>query len=881
MDIKEILVLHHSHLDVGYTHTQQIVWELQREFIDLALKLLDDTKNYSEFAKPKWTIEVTAQITHWLKTASAENIEKLKKYINEGRIGFSGIRYNTTPLATAEGLARQLYDIKYLNENFNANIKTANQHDVNGIPWSSVDIMLDAGIELFIMAVNQHLGGNVTKRPSVFRWQGPSGREILVMNGAHYTMFDQLLYSWENSIERMEEGLNEYYEHLKRINYDLDFIYLTTAAAPVCWDNSPPNIDVANLITQWNEQGRHPLIRYITPNELLERIKQNPLDKYPVYKGDWTDYWNFGCASTAFQTKLSQRAKSKIYKAEFLNTFTDKTGDSFKRISKEAWENIHLFDEHTWGSYNSTDPDNEFSRIQANTKDQFAYNAHELSEYLLVDQLEEVTQNPENYDRQDGVYVFNPTNQKRLEYLYIPDWWFLEGKRRRTARFGWQNRVEQINSAPSYGPIELAPFSHAKIKFDELHKAEADGTLKSGEVKVESEGRSLNVLDTTVEEFVTKFIESQYYRIEFNPKNCRITSVYDKVNDWEVLDTGSRYTFFQFVQETTDPLFNNERKAYYSRLLEKEKFDISCWNTDWNKNRKTAQKVLGYEVIENDTNIQLQLSFDVPGCSNFKQRFILHQHKPQIEIKIEFTKDDIRTPESVYFVTPLSLQKDWQCVYDTAGIPTKLDDDQLPGSSKDWFTVEKFVSMFNDNKCVALFCPDAPMIQAGDFNFGKRSKTIQRNRNPLMIAWPLNNYWDTNFRPSQPGFIELNYIFKTYNSFDEQNVCNDADRITVPLEVHPLLKMDKCETKDYIRTDDGLRVLHVKKSEDGSGIIIRIVNLNKNKNMFGISLLGQKIKKAFLAGTFENAQEELKVVGSQITVELPYKKITTLLLQPE
>ena len=774
-----------------------------------------------------------------------------------------------------------MYDIKYLNETFNANIKTANQHDVNGIPWSMVDLMLDAGIELFIMAVNQHLGGNVTKRPSVFRWQGPSGREILVMNGAHYTMFDQLLYSWENNIERMKEGLNEYYKHLESINYDLDFIYLTTAAAPVCWDNSPPNIDVANLVTKWNEKSRKPLIRYITPNELLDRIKKNPIDKYPVYKGDWTDYWNFGCASTAFQTKINRKAKSKIYKAEFLNAFGS-AGEKSKRISKEAWENIHLFDEHTWGAYNSTEPDSEFSKIQANIKDQFAYNAHELSEYLLVDQLEEVTNNPENYDTQDGVFIFNPTGQKREEYIPVPDWWFLEGKRRRTARFGWQNRVEQLNGAPLYGPVELAPFSYAKIKFNDLGKAETNGKLSSGEVKVQSEGRSLNVLNTSVEEFVTKYIESEFYRIEFNPRNCRITRVYDKVNNWEIIDTQSRYTFFQFVQETTDPLFSDERKAYYSRLLEKEKFDISCWNTGWNKIRKTAEKVLGYEIIENDTSIQLVLSFEVPGCSNFKQSFTLHQHKPEIEIKIEMLKQDIRTPESVYFVTPLNLEKDWQCTFDTAAVPTKLDDEQLPGSSKDWFTVDKFVTMSDNNKCISLFCPDAPMIQAGDFNFGKRSKTIERDHNPLLIAWPLNNYWDTNFRTSQPGFIELNYVFKTYNCYDEQNICNDADRITHPLEIHPLLKTDRFDTKTYIATDDeSLRILYIKEAEDSSGIVLRIINLNKTKKEFRINLPGQNISKAFVTNVFENIEKELEVEDSCVIIELPYRKISTLLLKPD
>ncbi|MGD8778684.1 MAG: hypothetical protein PVH88_06945 [Ignavibacteria bacterium] len=880
MDIKEILLLHHSHFDVGYTHTQQIVWELQKEFLDLALKLLDDTKDFPEYSRPKWTVEVTSQIMNWLETSSPEQVDKLKNYIAQGRIGFSGLRYNTTPLANAEGLARQLYDIKYINENLGTEVKTVNQHDVNGIPWSAVDLMLDSGIELFIMAVNQHLGGNVAKRPSVFRWQGPSGREILVMNGAHYTMFDQLLYSWENSIERMEEGLNEYYEHLKKVGYDLDFIYLTTAAAPVCWDNSPPNIDVAGLVTEWNKLDKNPLIRYITPNELLERIKSSPLDKYPVHKGDWTDYWNFGCASTGFQTKINQAAKSKIYKADFLNACAKQPNKKFKRISKEAWEKIHLFDEHTWGSYNSMDPDNEYSRIQFTVKDNYAYDAHELAEYLLVDQLEEITQNPENFDKHDGVFVFNPTSAERTEYLPVPDWWFDEGKRRRTARFGWQNRVEQINSAPLYGPVKLSPFGYSKIKLNELKKAEKDNSLKTGEFKVESKGRQLNVLDAVIEEFITKYVESEFYRIEFNPKNCRITRVYDKVNDWEILDTNSDYTFFQFVQETTDPLFREDRRAYYARSLDNEKFDITCWNTGWKRIRSTALKTLGYKIKENPTNIELELSFDVPGCDTFKQTFILHRHKAGIEIKIEIMKSDVRTPESIYFVTPLNLGKDWDCVFDTAGVSTRLDDEQLPGSSKDWFTVEKFVTVYNKNKCAALFCPDAPMIQAGDFNFGKRSKTIERNEKPLLAAWSLNNYWDTNFRPTQPGFISLTYFFKTYAGYNETKVSTDADEVFCPVETYPLLVLDKSASGSFLKTSgEGLKVLHIKKAENDSGIILRVINLDESVSNYTIEFPGGKVKEAFETNTFEDIVSPLQINDTAVTVDLQYKKITTLLVR--
>src|SRR5882757_2368869 len=98
MHLKEILVLHHSHLDVGYTHSQPVTWELHREYIDLALELLEETADWPESVRPKWTCEVTAPVLKWLETASGADESRFRRQVDAGRLAIGAMRYNITAL---------------------------------------------------------------------------------------------------------------------------------------------------------------------------------------------------------------------------------------------------------------------------------------------------------------------------------------------------------------------------------------------------------------------------------------------------------------------------------------------------------------------------------------------------------------------------------------------------------------------------------------------------------------------------------------------------------------------------------------------------------------------------------------------------------------
>ena len=53
-------------------------------------------------------------------------------------------------------------------------------------------------------------------------------------------------------------------------------------------------------------------------------------------------------------------------------------------------------------------------------------------------------------------------------------------------------------------------------------------------------------------------------------------------------------------------------------------------------------------------------------------------------------------PLGIYFVFPLALAPGWECVYDTADTFVRLDEEQLGNACRDYLTVEKSISVFDE-----------------------------------------------------------------------------------------------------------------------------------------------------------------------------------------
>ncbi|MBW8351682.1 hypothetical protein K0H71_19890 [Bacillus sp. IITD106] len=864
--IKEILCLHHSHLDIGYTHPQPLLMELQRDYIDEAIDLCVQTEHFPEESKFRWTCEATYPVLKWLETSSEERVKLFKKFLQNGQMSISALMMHSTPLNNSEQIGRALYPIKELRKKFNIPLNTAINHDVNGQPWPFSQILLDAGVDFYITGINIHFGGIPFERPKLFKWKTPDSRELLTFHGEHYSLFSQFFETSKSDTELMHKGIKEYVNRLESNGYEYDFIYLTSTNPPL-FDNNCPDQELAHLIKQYNEEDREFKIRFVTPEMLLEKVKQIREENIPVYSGDWTDYWNFGSASTARETQLNRKAKQGLRKAEMLEAIQGSFGLHYDQIKKEAFFNMMLFDEHTWGAAHSiTDPDDPEVYSQRIHKSKMAYQAADLSSYILGKQMEKLANNPLQSTEPEGVLLVNTSNVEQQVEVCIPKDWLAKGRHLSAARIKQYLPYAILKDDEYFGSVKLEPFSWRKIPLRELNKLKSETANKEVKYIVNEDS-----------------LETPYYRLEFDPKTGRIKQLYDKIRSWTMLDETSEWTLFEYVKEGIDPLHNPEkRETFFPRDIDLGNKSISVWNHGWKAKRTSPERVVSWKIHKSANTVSFVTIFEAEGVKYLEQRMTFSVLHPKIEFQAILDKKDVRTPESIYFAFPLRLEAGWRSQYDTAGMFVELDKEQMGNVSKDWVTVDQTVSIYDDKKGVTLACPDAPLVQIGDFNFGKESKSIIRNENPLLLAWPMNNYWDTNFCASQSGNLTFTYVLSPFNQFEEMDAYSVGVYAANPIEINAAINCQEEKSgRLFCGTGEKVVPLYIKRAEDNSGLIATLRNLGVNQSSYKFSIPGKNIISAMIVNTLEEYIDDLEVVDNEVHVDVNGRELLHLKVQIE
>jgi alpha-mannosidase len=854
MTIEEILVLHHTHTDVGYTHPQPMFWELSRRYIDQAIDLADRTADWPADSQARWTCEVTAPVVHWLRHAPTRQIDRFRAAAGRGQISVAALPYNLTPLCSADELARCLHPLNELRQRLDVPATVAINHDVNGLPWPIADLLLDAGVRGLVMGINIAFGGYPLRRPLPFLWKTPAGRAIPVMSGEHYGAFDRETQAERGSIEAMG-------------------------------DNNPPFPQMFDLIRQWNHQGRSPRIVTVTAETLLARLEALAPGELAEHAGDWTDYWNFGCASTALEVSLSRRAKARWRSAQLLRAarplhaqpgHRPHTGHWPPRAeanarSDQAFDQFLLFDEHTWGCANSI-----HARVPSVVAEQWHYKANTaaaartLTGILLRDELERLAGNPLFGRGVRGVLLVNPTPMPRQEVVRLPRAWVSNEYQHLSGTcLGIEYGRELLNDDNSFAAaIDLPPFGYRVAPLSELAGRQVHTPAGC------ACGRD--------------FLESPMLRLTFDPETGRITRLFDKTLAWQVVDAACQWPFLGYVHEAMDPALvaqtvaagQRARDQFFDNRYADLDADVTNWFTDWPAVRRGPSKLLNCKVGMCPRGPKLELVWEAPGCVELRQTMVLHPHRPTVSLDVLIQTREHRQPQSIYFVLPLNLPG-WTAHFDTADIPVEFDRDQLPGVSRDWVTVGQYITLHNGRHAATLACPDAPMVQIGGFHFGRnRAGNVDRDR-CLLLAWPMNNYWSTNFRASQPGDCQLSYELTTHKRFDPAGSAYLGIAAAQPIEVHPILTdLHNGDGRLADVRGQGIVTLSIGPSRDDRDVVVRCLNVTSQPDQATIALPGRTITAAWLCDTLENPVAPLPVRDAAVSCDVAPRAIRTLRIRP-
>ena len=856
--IKEIWCMPHSHLDIGYTHPQPMLLELQSDYLQQALELCQKTKDYPEGTRFCWTVEANYVLRRWLKTASEEDISLLKEMIRCGQICITALPFHTTPCADANELVHLFSGLDELRSLLDTDINIAINHDVNGQPWTLGQLLMDSGVDFYLTGINIHFGGVPFVRPGSFLWEMADGRKLPTFLGEHYSLFSQYLFTEEHSTARMHEGAVAYADWLEKLGYSRDFAFLT-ATNPPLYDNNCPDAELPELIRKYNEEGHEFRIRLVTAQDLRKRILAESADTMPVHRGDWTDYWNFGAGSTAREGRVSRLGKQDLQKAEVVECFTLEPNAHRRQVKRDFYESTLVFEEHTWGASQSvTQPDHPETYSQLIHKKKLAYEAADLAGYLLGSSMEQLSGNPHQSNGLSGVTVVNTSAFLQTIELRVPNYYMQNVRQLAALRIKeCASYLAQQPESTSMGLLALPPFSRKTIPFTDLEASKACDTLR---VSAER-------------------IETPYYTAHLDPETGAVVQLTDRSTGRAVLDESRGYALFQPIRESIDEEQNlPHRKTLFPRDVDLGNHSITQWNHQWKSLRTAAVRTGAQEILRENHSVTLVSRFELPGTSAMEQRITFYSYRPQIRMNVRFLKQAIYEPESLYFSIPLKLRAGWECTYDTAGQFVRLDNEQIGNVCRDWVTVDSCVSVYDGDGCVTLACPDAPLVQVGDFGFGRESRRIERSENPLLLAWTLNNYWDTNFCANQSGAMEFTYELTLRDAFHPSQALSDGIVARNPCVLGASVSGEAME-QTLLTCQGKSIVLHMYPEEDCKSIRLIVTNPEDAEDLCLLSFPGSTVVSAQHISPTGAVLSEVTVENNAAQIPMSAKAIRLLRLQ--
>lgn len=751
--IRELLFVHHTHTDIGYTHPQPVVFELHRRFLEQALDLADATADWPEASRFRWTCEVTGTTLDWWERASERDRGRFLAAAERGQLEVAAMAWHMTPLMDHAMLRDALRAVRFFRD-LGLSVRSAMNTDVNGLPWGMVDALLDHGITGLSMAINEHYGHALAPWPLAFRWEAPGGRRLTGYNGLIYGVTSDVMLRVPVDLDEARERVPAWARLWEGRGYAHPFLMLQVTQVRF-HDNGSPNPALPDFVRRWNEGSPEIGMRFVTLSEFFDRLRAEPEERLPVLRGDWTDWWNFGAGSTAAETAQAMEGQRHLVEARGLDAWG--LGEEPRRaaLEAEARRELALYCEHTWGADRSiARPGSPETRSQLLLKLARAPQGASLARLLRRDGLERLAASAGGEEPRLLVYNPNPFPLRRALRLPALSPFGAAPERSPGGHLAdfvphgpESHRIQRqdvvLGDTPDDGsfwtvPVELEPFSYV--------------TMPAARVVAASEG---------VEASGARMANGEL-ELELDLERGGVASLrrggreYARALDGRAAGVADGIRLGVPVHEA---VVGDDRDALFAPIDFTQPDWHESWRPDWEARRTAGTLVASEPPVVARGAAHAKQTFELPNGDRAEVTYRLAAGEVGLELVVELHKTPDARPHGVYLPLPVALDRPLACHFETAGAVVRLDDEQLPYASRHYVTTQRWIRLQGDGGELTVATPDAPLWQVGGFTFGRFGDPDGRvpRPDPLLLAWLTNNYWMTNFQADQSGVARFRF----------------------------------------------------------------------------------------------------------------------------
>jgi hypothetical protein len=737
--VKKIILVFKTHFDIGFTDlSEKVIDNYANSMLKEVIATCKATEHMGKlryvWTMPAWPLKIITE-------RCSEDLKKeLDLLIERGQIVWHALPFTShTDFCSAEEYIEGLRFGRELSHTYQKPYPiSAKMTDVPGHGIMLPAILNGAGVKFLHLGCNEF--ANPPKLPFLFHWEATSGERVL-------TMYSKGGYG--TSLMPPE-----------------DWDYPVWMALMQTQDNcGPQSVGVIETLVK-SIQKKYPEaeIECGTMDDFYNELAQYDLKNLPTITKDLADTWIHGIGSypTEVGSIREGREKSKRLQAIIAKQYLEdtlKTAEKSSEVLDRYYENVNLFEEHTWGADVKTwlGPERvyrkkDFLKEKLTNKYKFMENSWQEQRDRVcqcsnaVQELKVLVEN-----NCSGVtYLFNPNSSDFTGWVILKDL----DKDFTDCSLSMNNEILPITKIDG----EWACFVSKVPSFITIPFQIVDTNPSLS-----------NLVINKIDNFVT--IENHRYTLKFSDITGDIVQLYDKKLNTVLLKQHNQKSIFSYQ-------YDRYGIKDVTTYLKDYAYRFSTWGIqDYGREaypeceHKTYHPTYRSYSIEHDTVI-----FNYENMESVKK----YGDAEQIAIEVTLPpageelfvsvrlKNKKETPyiESGSFLVPLAENTPEYLVNKSNAVLNPATDIQEDANHV-FYCLENYISAAGDQNGICVIAKDTPLVSLGDTGIYKYRNTYKTPEEPIMYFNLYNNMWGTNFPQWIGGDLCYRYVLFGYHKEQE------------------------------------------------------------------------------------------------------------------